>query len=240
MKSIIHTTIIIAILGLSFQIMAQDQVTGPAMEADSLNAVLNVNVVNEMGKVNAGDTITFTSAVTNQVYTGVTNEEGKFSIRIPNGQMYEAGYRDMSGKMQTSNIEIPANQIMVVNWELVFELPRVYTLDNVTFVTAKSTLRTASFTELNELVEVMEYKKLMKIEISGHTDDVGDDVYNQNLSEARAQAVRKYLIQKGIEGSRIIAIGYGETKPIAYNNTPEGRQKNRRTEVRILGRGPGQ
>ncbi|HIB01952.1 MAG TPA: OmpA family protein [Phycisphaerales bacterium] len=80
----------------------------------------------------------------------------------------------------------------------------------------------------------MKFKTEMKIEIGGHTDDVGEDSANQRLSESRANAVRNYLIKNGIEGDRVSARGYGETKPVAYNTTPEGRQKNRRTEVRIL------
>jgi len=75
----------------------------------------------------------------------------------------------------------------------------------------------------------------MKIEIGGHTDDVGEDAANQKLSKDRANAVRNYLL-KEIEPERVTAVGYGESKPIAYNDTPEGRQKNRRTEVRILAR----
>jgi len=74
------------------------------------------------------------------------------------------------------------------------------------------------------------------IEVVGHTDDVGDDAYNQDLSEQRAKAVRDYLVSKGLDPSIIFTTGMGESMPIASNNTPEGRAENRRVEVLVLGR----
>ncbi|MDB4409904.1 OmpA family protein [Gammaproteobacteria bacterium] len=74
------------------------------------------------------------------------------------------------------------------------------------------------------------------IEVIGHTDDVGDDAYNQDLSEKRAAAVSQYLIDAGVDGSKIYAVGAGENSPIATNTTPEGRAENRRVEVLVLGR----
>ncbi len=102
------------------------------------------------------------------------------------------------------------------------------------FVTGKTVLQKESTSELNELAEAMAFNESLTIEISGYTDNVGDEAANQKLSEARANAVRSFLVGKGINSSRIKAIGYGETRPIADNETPEGRQKNRRTQVRIL------
>ena len=87
---------------------------------------------------------------------------------------------------------------------------------------------------MNDLVEIMLLKTTMKIQIAGHTDSDGEAADNLLLSQQRANAVRTYLINKGIAPSRIISIGYGETKPIGDNNTPEGKAKNRRTEVSIL------
>ena len=74
------------------------------------------------------------------------------------------------------------------------------------------------------------------VEIIGHTDDVGDDDYNQELSEQRAATVRNYLVLNGADVSKIVALGAGEKMPIASNNTPEGRAENRRVEILILGR----
>ena len=74
----------------------------------------------------------------------------------------------------------------------------------------------------------------MEIEISGHTDNVGAEDYNQKLSQERAQSVADYLIGKGIESTRLKAIGYGEGRPIAFNGDEEGRQTNRRVEFKVL------
>jgi outer membrane protein OmpA-like peptidoglycan-associated protein len=74
----------------------------------------------------------------------------------------------------------------------------------------------------------------MRIEVGGHTDNVGNDAANQLLSEERANAVRDFLIAHGIEASRVVAKGYGETRPVATNDTDEGRALNRRTEVTVL------
>ena len=74
----------------------------------------------------------------------------------------------------------------------------------------------------------------MKVEISGHTDNVGKAAANQKLSENRAKAVKNYLVQKSIAPERILTVGYGSQRPIAPNTTTEGKQKNRRVEFRII------
>jgi OOP family OmpA-OmpF porin len=79
-------------------------------------------------------------------------------------------------------------------------------------------------------------QRAVYIEVLGHTDDVGDDAYNQDLSEQRANTVRDYLIATGADGNKMLAVGAGERMPIASNNTPEGRAENRRVEVLVLGR----
>jgi OOP family OmpA-OmpF porin len=74
------------------------------------------------------------------------------------------------------------------------------------------------------------------IEVVGHTDDVGDDAYNQELSEQRAEAVRDYLVATGVDASKIVTLGMGESMPVASNTTDEGRAENRRVDVLVLGR----
>ena len=82
---------------------------------------------------------------------------------------------------------------------------------------------------------MQEYPKL-KVEISGHTDSIGTNEANRKLSQERAEAVREYLSTHSIHVSRVTAKGYGATKPVAPNDTEEGRQRNRRTEFRIISR----
>ncbi len=105
---------------------------------------------------------------------------------------------------------------------------------NVQFDTNKSTIRNNSYKDIDDLAEVLKKQPDLKVVIEGHTDNVGKAAYNKKLSERRAEAVRKYLIDKsGIAASRIKAEGYGPDKPIADNKTKQGRQKNRRVEAEL-------
>ncbi len=104
---------------------------------------------------------------------------------------------------------------------------------NILFETGKSKLRTSSFKGLNDVAKIMVENPEMELDIAGHTDNVGSDAMNQTLSENRANAVRDYLVSKGVDASRITATGYGETTPIATNSTAAGRQQNRRSEMTL-------
>ncbi len=106
-------------------------------------------------------------------------------------------------------------------------------LSNIYFETGKADLQEKSRTELNKLIEQLKSQPTLRIEIAGHTDDVGDAKQNQVLSQKRAQSVVDYLIESGIARERIKAIGLGEAKPIVPNSSEENRQLNRRIEWRI-------
>jgi outer membrane protein OmpA-like peptidoglycan-associated protein len=106
--------------------------------------------------------------------------------------------------------------------------------NNLEFETAKDIILDPSKPALDELAQVLTNKPLWKLEISGHTDDVGDDNANLVLSKKRAEALKNYLVSKGISADRMATLYFGETKPIAENNTPEGRKKNRRVEIKIV------
>jgi outer membrane protein OmpA-like peptidoglycan-associated protein len=123
---------------------------------------------------------------------------------------------------------------------LEFDPPKTFVLDNVEFDFGKSSLRTESYATLDDLVDYLKRKPSERIEIGGHTDNVGSDERNQVLSLERAKSIVAYLISKGISNDRLVAKGYGAEEPIEDNNTEEGRQKNRRTEVKILDQDPGQ
>lgn len=105
---------------------------------------------------------------------------------------------------------------------------------NVYFDTGKSTLKKSSEEAVDRLENLLALKPEIKVQISGHTDNVGNDEKNQNLSEERALAVKEELIKRGISEERIKAKGFGESEPIADNNTADGRAKNRRVEFQII------
>jgi outer membrane protein OmpA-like peptidoglycan-associated protein len=107
-------------------------------------------------------------------------------------------------------------------------------LNNVFFDSGKATLKPESYPELDRLVNIMKQYPNLKIEISGHTDSKGSDVYNQKLSQQRSQSVSDYIISQGVNLAQITAYGYGETIPRADNLTEAGRGLNRRVEAKIL------
>lgn len=108
-------------------------------------------------------------------------------------------------------------------------------LRNIYFDFDKATFRTESYTELNKLERMMAENPNLKVEIAGHTDNIGTAAYNMQLSQRRAEAVKDYLVKKGIDPRRITAKGYGKTRPLASNDDEkEGRELNRRVEFRVL------
>ena len=107
-------------------------------------------------------------------------------------------------------------------------------INNIFFEFGKFELLPDSYPELNRLAKLMQDKPTLKIRIEGHTDNIGSDKSNIELSINRANAVVQYLISKGVDESRIQSIGYGESKPIADNRTEEGRKLNRRVEFVIV------
>jgi outer membrane protein OmpA-like peptidoglycan-associated protein len=109
-----------------------------------------------------------------------------------------------------------------------------FDLKGVTFATGKWDLLPASFKILETTVKGLQKYDTVKVEISGHTDNVGGLEYNDNLSQKRAEAVRDYLVKKGIAASRITAVGYGYSHPRADNKTEKGKQQNRRIEISII------
>ena len=108
-------------------------------------------------------------------------------------------------------------------------------LKKVFFETNKAVIKPVSFPVLNEVAEVMKtYTRIKLIEVQGHTDSRGKDAYNKQLSQERANSVRTYLMEKGVESERMTSVGYGEEEPIDTNKTGAGRANNRRVEFKIL------
>lgn len=102
---------------------------------------------------------------------------------------------------------------------------------SVTFATDSAQISPAFQATLDQVASTISEYSDTRVRIAGHTDSTGSDTYNQQLSERRAQAVANYLMGRGVASSRISTVGHGETQPVASNDTPEGRQANRRVEI---------
>ncbi len=106
-------------------------------------------------------------------------------------------------------------------------------LHGINFKTGKGVIEESSYPILDKVVKIMNAHSAYNLLIEGHTDSQGDDTLNKNLSEKRANAVKTYLVNNGIDASRLKAKGYGEAKPVADNGTSEGRAENRRVELKV-------
>jgi len=164
---------------------------------------------------------------------------GKFLLSLNSGGNYGIAVKANGYLFHSENFDIPSGSAYnMVNKTIELKNIKIgskIALRNIFFDTGKSTLRPESNSELDRLVKLMKDVPGLKIELSGHTDNTGSAQGNVKLSQARAQAVVDYLKSKGINGSRMVAKGYGSSKPIATNDTASGRQENRRTEFEITG-----
>jgi len=113
-------------------------------------------------------------------------------------------------------------------------LPKTFVFDNLNFNSATTQLEPQSATTVNNLAEVLKAYPNARVELAGHTDNTGTPEANQTLSLDRANAVKAMLVGQGVNGDQITTNGYGDTRPVASNDTPEGRERNRRTELIVL------
>lgn len=142
---------------------------------------------------------------------------------------YYPVYEDLDFTRETGNTEVPRDLVIVP-----IEVGQSIRINNIFFEPAKSVLKKESFAELDRVSAFLRDNPDIKIEIGGHTDNVGKAVTNQKLSQARAKAVADYIIRNGVGKDRVVAKGYGLTKPVASNKTKEGKAMNRRVEFTIL------
>lgn len=183
--------------------------------------------------------VVFRSQNNSREYQGITGLDGRFSTRLPAGDRYEIfilGFKDSTSYIV---LDIPPLQGRAYykdpfKVEIEFMPSKSFILEDCNFETGKADLEEDSYKVIDELVAYLKRKDDVRIELGGHTDNVGNAKNNQVLSEARANTVRDYLIEKGIDPERVTAKGYGMTKPVESNKTAEGRALNRRTEVTIL------
>jgi OmpA-OmpF porin, OOP family len=169
-------------------------------------------------------------------YAEPTDSTGYTELLVPVGKKYDITFLSLGRHDIAATVPVadePSQSVkLTLRYKRINDKP--FVLSGVNFDTAKATIRPESFKQLDEVVDFMVHKKDARIEISGHTDNVGNPQANKTLSEKRAQACRNYIVSKGIDKKRLDAVGYGEEQPMAPNDTDEGRQKNRRIEAREL------
>ncbi len=179
--------------------------------------------------------------------TAYTSAKGHFLFCLPAGHDYalhvnKKGYLFHSThfSLQSENdynhpyiLEIALEKLPQIN-ESTPATSKPIVLENIFFKTGSSELESTSFVELDRLYHLLTQNKTLRIKINGHTDNVGDEADNMQLSIERAKAVYDYLLNKGINPERLSFKGYGETRPIADNDTAEGRRRNRRTEFEVV------
>lgn len=189
-------------------------------------------------------------------YTRETDSVGYAEVLVPAGVRYDLEYLSLGRRSAEAHVDVPAGPNQDIRLTLRHRRhrrarpapppetpaetpppepePERLVLDGVLFESGSANLDPESGPRLDRVVEYMTHLPTVRIRIGGHTDNVGDPRRNQRLSEERAQAVRAYLIEHGIDGSRIEAVGYGDSQPVAPNDTEEGRARNRRIEATEL------
>ncbi|MEJ7643075.1 MAG: OmpA family protein [Chryseolinea sp.] len=184
----------------------------------------------------------------------VTGNDGKFLFRVYDNEDYNMvgetdGYLVKRQFYTTKGRSVDPASLKELITNITFdtllvldkvELNKVFALDNIYYNYNKADIRDDAAKELDKLVQLLADNPEIRIELGSHTDSVDDNSYNLQLSQRRAESAVKYIVQHGIAPDRLVAKGYGEESPIARNTNPDGtdnpvgRQKNRRTEFRIL------
>ena len=173
--------------------------------------------------------------------TSTNAETGEYELLLPAGEKYgiraeSDGYIAQSENIDLTGVTEDGEKTMSQKDLLLvpIEVEATVVLNNVFFDFDRATLKPDSYPELNRVAELMEERSGLRIEVAGHTDNIGPDAYNVGLSERRARSVVNYLIGKGIDTSRFEIKYFGNTQPVADNSSREGRRKNRRVEFKIL------
>lgn len=173
------------------------------------------------------------------VATHLSDTNGRYVISLPEQKSYgiEVSAKDYLFFARSLNL----NEMKMVNDTIYndfvldkVEVGKKVVLENIYFETNSAKLKPTSYPELERVIKLIKNNPGIKLEISGHTDNVGSYLANKKLSESRAKSVVDYLVEHGIDQSRLTYKGYSFTQPIAPNDTPEGRQKNRRVEFEVL------
>jgi len=167
------------------------------------------------------------------------SEEASYTLKLPVGFNYDLTPRVINFYNKFEPVDLtnvaPMTKIPKNFYVTPIEVGQSVDIENIYFETGRSALKPESYRSLNQLVEFLREYQNVKVEIGGHTDNVGSATINQTISEERSRAVADYVIKQGIPAHRIESKGYGFSKPKASNKTAEGRAQNRRVDFTIIG-----
>ena len=206
---------------------------GGLITNEDLESILDVKIV--VKDNNTGELL--------NTYT-TSSDVGYYYIVLEKGRNYNVSFEAPDYLFQSQNVDIPKKPEHVEIMKSI-KLEKIHAgakmvLNNIFFDKNKAVLRKQSMLEMGAVLKLMKEKTQLVMEISGHTDNQGNDATNKKLSLARAQAVVDYLKSKGIPANRLVAKGYGKSQPVASNTLPNGKpdpkgqQLNRRVEMKIL------
>lgn len=206
---------------------------------------LRLRILNESGKAVSANTVTVKGKDDGMVAGIKKMANGVYQCTFDNGspQDYVVSVEQNGYMFENIELTIPEMQAKPQTVKKDVRLQKLHVgfatvLKNIYFDFNKATFKMASYSELNNLARLMKQNGSYRIEIAGHTDNVGSDKYNLKLSHRRSMAVVNYLISRNVDASRVVAQGYGEAKPMASNDDEkDGRELNRRTEFVILSDG---
>ena len=220
--------------------VSDNSVAEPITVEEKSLTVFKGKILDAITKNSIAADIEITINSTGEVYTSLKSNSstGKFLLSLPAGKNYGISVAAEGYLFHSENFDLPKGDgFNLVNKDIELKNIKVgsnITLRNVFFNTGKWDVKSDSYAELDRLVALLSDIPSLKIEISGHTDNVGSVSFNELLSQRRADEVVNYLVGKGVDKKRLSAKGYGQSKPVDSNNTADGRALNRRTEFEII------
>ena len=165
-----------------------------------------------------------------------SHADGSYRITLPYSDKYHILVNKESYFLFSDSLQVSKDK-PIVRFDITpkkIAVTKVFVFENIMFAFNHSTILPSSYDAVNEIAATLLNNPGLKVQIAGHTCDMGPRDYNQWLSEIRAKSVTDYLISKGIDSSRMTSIGYGLTRPVADNKTADGKRKNRRVEVKVI------
>ncbi len=217
-KSIYLSKIKPELVATSLKLIVIDEATKKPIKS----TIMLVNVTNENKHINSLIALEGFAPEAQPLEVG-----NKFEILVT-----KEGYFNQTLKVEAIKVENIERVVLLSS----IEVGKSIIVDDLLFKTAKKQLDTRSYRILDQLVDFLNQNPTIKIELQGHTDSDGSKYANQDLSEGRAKSAITYMENKGIASARLVAKGFGEDKPIATNDSAEGKAKNRRVELKIVGK----